>query len=375
MTEWRRHLHANPEFGFEENNTAAFVVEKLREFGIEEITENVGKTGVVATIRCGSGNRSIGLRADMDCLRIQEVSDAEHKSTKPGLMHACGHDGHTTMLLGTAKQLANEGGFDGIVHLIFQPAEEWGMGMLAMLDDGLLERFPFEEAYGVHNWPGIPVGHFATRAGAFMAAEDTFEIEIEGLGGHASQPHKGHDAIVAACATVVNLQTIVSRGLDPAELSVLSVTELITDGTRNALPGNARILGDCRSFNPEISQKIETAMHRVAEGTATAHGCSCTVKYNREFVPTINDADLTNSAVEAAIQATGDEAQVNGQADRIGGSEDFARLLQHVPGNFMFVGNGDSAPLHNPSFDFNDEVLQHGVKYFTEVTRSRLAAT
>ena len=375
LTSWRRHLHANPEFGFDQHNTARFVAGKLREFGIEEIAEGVGKTGVVATLQRGSGNRAVALRADMDALRITEEGDASHKSATPGLMHACGHDGHTAMLLGAAKRLASEGGFDGTVHLIFQPAEEWGQGMQAMLDDGLLERFPFEEAYGLHNMPGLPVGEFATCKGPFMAAEDNFEITVTGLGGHAAQPHKGNDALVAACAVVTGLQTVVSRTIDPAELSVVSVTELITDGTTNAIPGLARILGDCRCFEPAVSQRIEATMARIASGIAAAHGCEATLDYTRVFIPLINDPDSSGEAVMAARQAAGADRKVDSEAQPIGGSEDFARLLQQVPGNFMFMGNGDSAPLHNSRYDFNDEALPHGVAYLTGIVRRRLPAS
>lgn len=374
MTAWRRHLHANPEFGFEEENTAKFVVEKLREFGVKDIETGIGKTGIVATIRNGTGNRAIGLRADMDALRIEEAGNPSYKSTNPGTMHACGHDGHTTMLLGAAKILAEEGGFDGAVRLIFQPAEEWGRGMQAMLDDGLLSRFPFEEAYGVHNMPAMPVGHFATRTGAFMAGEDNFEITIKGLGGHAAWPHQGHDAIVAASATVMNLQTIVSRAIDPAQLAIVSVTELFTDGTRNAIPGSARILGDARSFDADVSERIESAMRRIAEGTASAHGCTADIIYTREFVPLMNEVTVTEAAAHVAEHLASDGSRVDRDAPRIGGSEDFARLLNHVPGNFMNIGNGDSAPLHNPNYDFNDEILPYGARFFTEITRARLPA-
>lgn len=372
MISWRRHLHQNPEFGFEETGTAKFVAEKLREFGIEEIEEGVGKTGVVATLRAGRGNRSIAFRADMDALRITEEADHDHASRNPGTMHACGHDGHTTMLLGAARTLASEGGFDGIVRFIFQPAEEWGRGMQAMLDDGLLDRFPFEEAYGLHNMPGLPVGDFATRTGAFMAAEDNFEIRLRGLGGHASKPHEGNDALVAACATVVALQTVVSRRIDPAELSVLSVTEVKSDGTRNAIAGSATILGDARSFDSAVSRRIEEGLRRVAEGTGAAHGCEVSIDYTREFVPLINEVETTAHAVEASRAVTPETSQVDADAAPIGGSEDFARLLDHVPGNFMFLGNGDSAPLHNPAFDFNDEALPSGVDYFAQLARNRL---
>lgn len=372
MTAWRQHLHANPEFGFEEENTAKFVVEKLREFGVEDIETGIGKTGIVATIRNGTGNRAIGLRADMDALRIEEAGNPSYKSTNSGTMHACGHDGHTTMLLGAAKILAEEGGFDGAVRLIFQPAEEWGRGMQAMLDDGLLSRFPFEEAYGVHNMPAMPVGNFATRTGAFMAGEDNFEITIKGLGGHAAWPHQGHDAIVAASATVMNLQTIVSRAIDPAQLAIVSVTELFTDGTRNAIPGSARILGDARSFDADVSQRIENAMRRIAEGTASAHGCTVDVTYTREFVPLMNEITVTEAASQVAESLAPVGARVDRDAPRIGGSEDFARLLNHVPGNFMNIGNGNSAPLHNPNYDFNDEILPYGARFFTDITRARL---
>jgi len=371
-TAWRKRLHANPEFGFDEKNTSAFVVEKLRQFGVEEVTAGIGKTGVVATLRCGKSNKAIALRADMDALKIQEVAELDHKSKQDGLMHACGHDGHTTMLLGAAQTLAAEGGFNGVVHLIFQPAEEWGKGMQAMIDDGLLGRFPFEEAYGIHNMPGLPVGHFATRSGAFMAAEDNFEIVVSGQGGHAALPHQSSDALVAACATVVGLQTIVSRTIDPSELSVVSVTELLTDGTRNALAGSARILGDCRSFDPEVSQQIEKSLRLIAEGTGTAQGCKVEVNYTREFVPLINERTLTDAAIEAARSTAQDDGIVDGNTARHGGSEDFARLLGHVPGNFMNIGNGDTAPLHNPSYDFNDAALPYGVSYFVQVVRSRL---
>ena len=374
MIGWRRHLHQHPEFGFEERETAAFVAEKLRSFGIEEVAEGVGGTGVVATVRAGEGNRAISFRADMDALRIEEAGDQPYRSQNPGVMHACGHDGHTTMLLGAAKALADARDFNGVIHLIFQPAEEWGRGMLAMLEDGLMDRFPHEEAYGLHNWPGLPVGHFETRPGPYMGAEDNFEIIVKGVGGHASRPHEINDAIVAGAAIVMNLQTIVSRQVDPSQLAVVSVTEFLTDGTRNAIAGQARILGDCRSFDAAVSQRIEEVMRRVANGVAAAHGCEVEVSYTREFVPVVNDAALTAHAVEAARSAASAPDAVSDDAARIGGSEDFARLLNHVPGNFMMIGNGDSAALHNASFDFNDEILPLGVEYFTSLARQRLSA-
>ncbi len=372
MTAWRRDLHAHPEFGFEEKRTSAFVATKLREFGLDEVIEGVGGTGVVGTLRRGSGNRSIALRADMDALKITEQGDRTYRSQNSGVMHACGHDGHTAMLLGAAKTLAEEDGFDGTVRFIFQPAEEWGKGALAMLDNGLMQRFPFEEIYGLHNMPGLAVGCFETRTGPLMSAEDNFEIVLKGVGGHAARPHWGNEVLVAACALVTNLQTIVSRRLSPADISVVSVTELITDGTRNALPGLARVLGDARSFRPDVSASIEKQMRIIAEGTALAHNVSAEVTYTREFVPLMNDAALVNEAF-AAARSVLKPKDVAVAGEPMTGSEDFARFLDHVPGCFVFLGNGkESAPLHNPNYDFNDEGLLHGANFHTAIVRRRL---
>jgi amidohydrolase len=372
---WRHDLHAQPEFGFEEKRTAAFVAEKLREFGLDDVAEGVGGTGVVGTLKRGTSNRAIALRADMDALRITEQSELGYRSQNPGTMHACGHDGHTTMLLGAAQLLAAEGGFDGTVRFIFQPAEEWGKGALAMLDDGLIQRFPFDEIYGLHNMPGLPVGHFETKPGSFMSAEDNFEIVLRGVGGHAARPHWGNEVLVAACAVVTNLQTIVSRRLSPTDIGVVSVTELITDGTRNALPGLARILGDARSFRPEVSAEIEKQMRVIAEGTALAHNVTAEVTYSREFVPLMNDAELVEEVFAAARTFLPAE-NVGLAAEPMTGSEDFARFLDHVPGCFAFLGNGeDSAPLHNSSYDFNDDGLMHGVNFHAVIVRRRLPVT
>lgn len=373
MTAWRRDLHTHPEFGFEETRTAAFVAQKLREFGLDEVVEGVGGTGVVGTLRRGSGNRSIALRADMDALRIAEQGEHAHRSRNPGVMHACGHDGHTAMLLGAAKMLAQEGGFDGTVRFVFQPAEEWGKGALAMLDDGLMQRFAFEEIYGIHNMPGLPVGHFETRPGAIMSAEDNFEIVLKGVGGHAARPHWGNEVLVAACALVTSLQTIVARRLSPTDVGVVSVTELITDGTRNALPGLARILGDARSFRPEVSASIEKQMRVIAEGIALANNVTASVTYTREFVPLLNDPALVDEAFAVARTILPPE-NVRLAAEPMTGSEDFAHFLAHVPGCFVFLGNGTgSAPLHNPGYDFNDEGLLHGVDFHAGIARRRLA--
>jgi len=374
MTAWRRDLHRHPEFGFEEKRTAAFVASKLREFGLDDIAEGVGGTGVVGTLKRGTGNRAIALRADMDALRIPEQGTQDYKSTNPGVMHACGHDGHTTMLLGAAKRLATEGEFDGTVRFIFQPAEEWGKGALAMLGDGLMERFPFEEIYGIHNMPGLPVGEFRTRPGAIMSAEDNFEITLRGLGGHASRPHMGNEVLVAACDLVTSLQTIVSRRIDPAEIAVVSATELVTDGTRNTLPGLAHIRGDARSFNPDVSASIERQMRILAEGIARAYNLSVNVDYTREFVPTLNDPSLTAEVLAISAEVFG-RGKVAVEAHPVTASEDFAQFLTKVPGCFVFIGNGEtSAPLHNPNYDFNDAALLGGTALHVAIARNRLAA-
>ena len=306
----------------------------------------------------------------MDALRITEATGAAWASTHNGVMHACGHDGHTAMLLGAARMLAEEGGFDGTVRFIFQPAEEWGRGALAMLKDGLMERFPFEEAYGLHNMPGLPVGHVETRSGAIMAAEDTFEIKLSGKGGHAARPQWGREALVPACALVMDLQTVVSRRLSPSDVAVVSVTELLTDGTRNALPGLARVLGDARSFKPDVSAKIEEEMRRIAQGIAIQYAVEAEVTYTREFVPLINDPALTREAIEAVKAIS---SKVSDSCEPMTASEDFAQLLNHVPGCFLFIGNGEnSAPLHHPAYDFNDGALLHGARIYAEIARHRL---
>ncbi len=371
MRAWRRHLHQNPEFGFEETETARFVADRLREFGFEEVETGVGGTGVVATLRRGTGDRTVALRADMDCLRIHETTNLPYASKTPGLMHACGHDGHTATLLGAAAALARDGGFDGTVRFVFQPAEEWGQGMKAMMRDGLGTRLGFDEIYGLHNKPGLPVGAFEIRPGAFMAAEDNFTISIRGAGGHASRPQDSRDAILCACSVVTELQTIVSRVVDPAELAVVSVTAIHGDNVKNAIAGEARIEGNCRHFSPRVSESIEDAMRRIASGIAAAHRCEAEIHYERVFIPLVNDADATAHALEAAEAVFGPE-NVAGDAPRMGGSEDFAQALGTAPGAFANIGNGDSAVLHSPAYDFNDEALVPGLLWFTEIVRQRL---
>ena len=369
--DWRRHLHAHPEVGFAEHATAAFVADKLASFGVQVAT-GIGGTGVVGTLTRGNGGRRIGLRADMDALAITEAApDRPHRSQTAGQMHACGHDGHTAALLGAAAALAAASDFSGTVEFIFQPAEEHGRGMRAMLDDGLLRRFPLDEVYGLHNMPGLPVGHFATRPGALMAAEDNFVITITGRGGHAARPHTVIDPILAASATVLALQQIVARRIDPVDPAVVSVTEFLTDGTRNVIPTTAWLKGDARSYHPSTSALIEAEMRRIAEATAIAHGATATVSYSREFIPTLNAVEPTAHALRAA---KGIFTAVDGGCAPIMPSEDFAQLLGEVPGNFAFVGNGEaSASLHNPAYDFNDAALPSMIAYYVALVRGRLA--
>ena len=378
MAGWRHHLHAHPETGFEEFQTSDFVAEKLTALGLE-VHRGIGGTGVVATLRAGGGNRAIGLRADMDALMIQEkVPERGHASRHAGKMHACGHDGHMAMLLGAAKTLTATKDFHGIVHFVFQPAEEHGRGAKAMLDDGLLTRFPMEEIYGVHNMPGIAFGKFATRAGGIMASEDNFVIQIKGRGTHAARPHMGIDPIVAGSEIVLALQTIVARKLDPMAQGVVSVTEFITDGIRNALPGHVTLKGDTRSYSPAVQALIEERMAAITAGICMAHGAEHEFSYTHEFAPTVNSPEHVPHAAAAAVAVVG-EAQVDADCPPILASEDFGAFLQAVPGNYTFIGTGlageeGGVPLHNSRYDFNDRILGLGARYFAQLARDRLKA-
>lgn len=372
LRQWRCDIHQNPEFGFEEYRTSQLVTERLREFGLT-VVEGIGGTGVVGVLKQGESDRAIMLRADMDALRIHEAPTTPlvYASSKPGLMHACGHDGHTTMLLGAAGILAKEGGFDGTIYFVFQPAEEWGRGMLAMLDDGLLERFPADEAYGLHNSPGLPIGQFETCPGPFKSAEDGFQIRVKGKGGHSARPHLGNDALVAAAAIICSLQTIVSRTINPAETAVLSCTNLEMAGTKNVIPGEVLISGDCRSFCTDVSATIEREMACITEHVAQAHGCVAELTYTRDFIATVNDPELTAKAVQTISNTFGSES-VSGAAIPGAGSEDFGQLLRRIPGCFMNIGNGDSASLHHAAYDFNDAAIPYGVGFFVALSRARL---
>lgn len=369
----RHKLHQSPETGFEVESTAAELADRLHAAGLE-VTRGVGGTGVVATLRRGNGRRAIGLRADMDALPITEGNDFGHRSTVDGKFHGCGHDGHSTMLLGAALDLAGDADFDGTVHFVFQPDEENGRGAQAMIDDGLFERFAIDEVYGLHNLPGLPFGGFATREGPFTAFEENFTIHIEGRGGHASAPEQAIDPLVAGSEIVLGLQTIVSRSLAPADYGVVSATEFVTDGARNILPSKVTIRGDVRGYEDAVSATIRRRMRGIVDGVAAAHGARASLDYMREFEPTVNTAAETEAAVSAARRIEG--ATVDAAYGRMGFSEDFARFLRHRPGCFMLLGNGTEGthamPLHNPYYDFNDAVLPYGIAYWRALVLERL---
>jgi amidohydrolase len=372
MTAWRRDIHAHPETAFEEHRTADYVANKLQEFGIA-IDRGLAGTGVVGTIKRGDGP-VIGLRADMDALHIHEANGFAHKSQNTGKMHACGHDGHTTMLLGAARYLAETGRFRGTVHLIFQPAEENEGGGRKMIEDGLFKKFPVEQVFGMHNWPGTPAGKFAVRAGPMMAAYDVFEITVTGKGGHAAMPHTGIDPVVTAAQIVTSLQTIASRNTHPVDAAVVSVTQIHAGDTWNVIPESVVLRGTTRSFKPAVRDAIEVQMKRIAEGIAAAHGASVAFRYERRYPPTINHEAPTEIAAAVASDVVG-AANVDRNPTPTMGAEDFAFMLEQKPGCYIFIGNGDSdggRVLHSPHYDFNDEVLPIGASYWARLAETVL---
>ncbi len=374
VTEWRRHIHARPELLFAVENTAAFVAEKLKEFGVDEIVPGIGRTGVVGLIKGkGEGGRTIGLRADMDALPLTEISGKPWASTTPGKMHACGHDGHTAMLLGAAKYLAETRNFNGNIAVIFQPAEEGGGGGNLMVKDGMMERFGIEEVYGMHNLPGLPVGHFAIRSGAIMAATDEFTITIKGRGGHAAQPHRTIDPIAIGAQIVSNLQLIASRNVDPLRSVVVSVTKFNAGFAHNVIPNDATIAGTVRTLDEEVRNLAETRLKQVVNGLVAAHGAEVDIDFNRNYPVTFNHATETGHAVRIAGEIAG-AGNVNAEIDPMMGGEDFSYMLNARPGAFIFIGNGDTAGLHNPAYDFNDETIAHGISYWVRLAEQRLGA-
>ncbi|NDZ12438.1 amidohydrolase [Variovorax sp. WS11] len=372
----RRDLHAHPELAFEERRTAGVAAQALRLLGLE-VHEGLGGTGVVGTLHCGSGARSVGLRADMDALPMVELGCTAHASRTQGVHHGCGHDGHTSMLIGAARQLARTRRFDGTVHFIFQPAEEGKGGARAMIEDGLFERFPCDSVYALHNWPDLPLGSAQTRAGPIMAAADRFDIVLRGRGGHAAQPHHTPDAILAASQLVAQLHTIVSRRIDPGESAVLSVTRIEGGHSHNVLPAEVSITGTVRSFDLASQDRIEAALRATVDGVALASGVQTEVRYVRYYPATLNTPDEATLAL-AAARAVGLQADIAPRAAFT--SEDFAFMLQRRPGAYLWLGQGRADPgsdgeraLHHPCYDFNDDALPLGVRWLCEVAERALA--
>lgn len=367
----RRHLHQNPELAFGEHATSDFIADRLAEWGYE-VTRGIGGTGLVGTLRQGDGARSLGIRADMDALPIQEATGAAHASCVPGLMHACGHDGHMTMLLGAAKYLARHRNFSGTLHLIFQPAEERGFdsGGKAMVEEGLFERFPCDAVYALHNHPGAPQGRFLMRSGAFMAAGDRVFIKIVGVGGHAARPHLAVDPLVAASAIVMSLQTVVARNVDPAELAVVTVGRLRAGDALNVIPADAELGISVRSFSDAVRALLKERITAVVEGVAQAHGCRAEINYVQGYPVVVNDAQAVELAAEVAADLVGPDA-VDDDFPKLMGSEDFAYMLQRRPGALVRIGNGpadDGRGLHNPRYDFNDLNLPFGAAFWCQLT-------
>ena len=369
---WRRHLHANPEIRYEEEKTAAFVAEKLKSFGVDEIVTGLGKTGVVGVVRgkkAGSG-KVIGLRADMDALPIHEATNKPYQSTVAGKMHACGHDGHTAMLLGAAKYLAETRNFDGTAILLFQPAEEGGAGALAMIDDGVIDRFGIQEIYGLHNRPGVPIGHFGIRKGAQLAASDFLEIRVEGLGGHAARPHHAADPVLCGAHIVTALQSIVARNIDPLDSAVVSLTVFKAGDANNVIPQRALLQGTVRTFKDHVRDEVISRIKRLAVNTGEAFGCQVEVMLGDGYPALINHDVSVDFAADVTRQFS---AHVDADFPPSMGGEDFAYFLQRIPGAFMVCGNGDSAKLHHPAYDFNDEAIPAGVSYWVRLVETRCA--
>lgn len=373
IAEWRRDLHAHPEIGFDTHRTAAVVAERLRDFGVDEIVTGIGRTGVVGVIRgrsTGSG-RVIGLRADMDALPIQEQTGLDYASQTPGAMHACGHDGHTAMLLGAAKYLAETRNFDGTVVVIFQPAEEGGGGGREMCADGMMDRFGIQEVYGMHNWPGQPVGAFAIRPGPFFAATDVFTIRVTGRGGHAAKPQETVDPTVIASQLVLALQTIVARNVDPVKQAVVSVTSFTTSSTAyNVIPAEVELRGTVRTLDAGVRDLVEQRLVQTAEGLVAALGGTAQAVYERNYPVMVNSEAETAFAAEVARAVSGacDEAPL------VMGGEDFAYMLEERPGAYILVGNGDTAAVHNAAYNFNDEAIPAGCSWWAEIVERRMPA-
>jgi amidohydrolase len=371
---WRRDIHQHPELLYDVPRTAAFVADQLKAFGCDEVATGIGRTGVVGVIkgRGAASARAIGLRADMDALPIHETTNLPYRSTNPGKMHACGHDGHTAMLLGAARYLAQSRNFSGTAVVIFQPAEEGGAGGKAMLDDGLMERFGIHEVYGMHNMPTLPIGAFAIRKGALLAAADRFTINIEGRGGHAAKPHSSIDPIVAGAQIVNALQTIVARNVDPLDSCVVSVTRFDAGTTFNVIPQTAHLLGTTRTLLAKTRDFAERRITEIANGVGAALGVQVDIQYERGYPPTVNHAEQTDFAVAVARKIVGEDRVATNAPPEMG-AEDFSYMLEARPGAFIFIGNGDTAGLHHPGYDFNDAALPYGMSYWAQLVETALA--
>jgi amidohydrolase len=378
----RRSIHAHPELRYEETRTADLVSQCLEKWGLR-VHRGLGKTGVVGVLQRGTGTRSIGLRADMDALPIQELNTFEHRSKAQGKMHACGHDGHTAMLLGAARHLATHGDFDGTIVFIFQPAEEGGAGARAMIDDGLFSQFPVDAVFGIHNWPGMPAGTFGVTEGPIMASSNEFRIDVKGVGAHAAMPHNGHDPVFAAIQIGNALQSIITRNKKPIDTAVLSITQIHAGDAVNVIPNDAWLAGTVRTFTTETLDLIESKMAKIAEATASAFDCTATVAFHRNYPPTINSAEATRFAAGVMREVVGSQ-NVEDHVEPTMGAEDFAFMLQAKPGCYAFLGNGDGGHrdaghgagpcmLHNASYDFNDELLPVGTTYWVRLAQRYLA--
>lgn len=369
MTAWRRHLHTIPELSFDCPKTAAFIKERLQEFGVDEIHEGIAQTGIVAIINGRGAGKTVGLRADFDALPIEEETGVEYASTHAGKMHACGHDGHTTMLLGAAKYMVETRNFAGRVALIFQPAEEEGGGAQVMCAEGMMERFDIAEVYGIHNFPGAEEGAFYTRPGAIMAAVDSFTVTINGRGGHGAMPHETADPVVAACGMVTAIQTIISRNTQSGAEKVISVTQIHSGTASNIIPDTAMINGTVRTFDAQTRDTIIKRMGEIVQGQAASYGVEATLDYEEGYPATVNSEAQTQYAADVARALVG-EAKVDADFPKVAGAEDFSYMLEERPGAYLFLGAGPGAGLHHPKFNFNDEIAPVGASFFVQLVET-----
>ena len=376
---WRQDMHENPELLYDVHRTAALVADKLRAFGCDEVTPGIGRTGVVGVIKgkgaaaAGAPTKVIGLRADMDALPIQEATGLAYSSKVPGMMHACGHDGHTAMLLGAAKYLCETRNFDGTAVVIFQPAEEGGAGGRAMVQDGLMERWKIDEVYGMHNMPGMPVGDFALRPGPLLAASDRFDIQIEGLGAHAARPHRSTDPVNIGCQLQQAFQSIVARNVDPLESAVISLTMFHAGDAMNVIPQTAKLAGTVRSLEAKVRTHVKSRMQAICDGMAMMHGAKVVLTYSQGYPVTVNHEAQARFAADIARQVSGPDAVDDDMTPTMGG-EDFAFMLEARPGAFIFVGNGNTAGLHHPAYNFNDEAIPAGVSFWARLVETAMPA-